>query len=305
MRRPRTPFERFFRDPLEAALLWSVWGIFRILPLDVASGLGGWLAKTIGPHIAHSHRARANIRRAFPEMSEAEVEKVVVGMWENLGRVAGEFPHMNNFDLDDPKRFEVRGREHFEMAKDSGKPVLIFGAHIGNWELGPVSMNHFGVAMASVYREANNPYVEGVYLISRKRLLDAGLIPKGPSGARDLVRYLKEGRSIGMLIDQKMNDGIAVPFFGIDAMTPPALADFARRTGHPVIGFRNHRTNGARFVIEALPPIYLEKTHDKERDVYEMTRRMTAEIESWIREHPDQWLWLHNRWPSETLKKND
>lgn len=298
MNRARTPVEKYLRDPLEALPLWIVWGLCYVLPVDWASALGGWIGRTLGPRLPFSERARANIRRALPDKSDAEVERIVIGMWDNLGRVVGEFPHMNRLDLDDTTRFDIRGKEFFQLAASSGEPIFFYGAHLGNWELGPMTANHLGAEVASVYREANNPYVEKVYRLSRGRLLESGLIPKGPAGARVLLRCLREGKTIGMLVDQKMNDGIAVPFFGEPAMTAPALADFARRTGYAVVGSRIVRLKGARFIIEALPPVHVEITDDKDADILRFMTRVNEQIEAWIRERPDQWLWLHNRWPS-------
>ena len=111
------------------------------------------------------------------------------------------------------------------------------------------------------------------------------------------MKALREGKHVGMLVDQKMNDGIAAPFFGIEAMTAPALAMMALRFKCPVIPARVIRTRGAHFRIELSPPIYAEETGDKNADIRAFTARVNGILEAWIREHPDQWLWLHNRWP--------
>lgn len=297
MRRTRTPFEKYFRDPLEAALLWVFWGLFRLLPIDTASNLGGWIARRIGPRLSHSERARENIRRAFPDLGTEEIEKIVAGMWENLGRVVGEFPHINDVDLSDTSRFELKNIEPLLEAVRSGEPIFYYSAHLANWELGPAMANHLGINLISIYREANNPFVETVYRKSRRNLVEAGLIAKGPEGAREILKHIRDGRTVGMLVDQKMNDGISVPFFGEPAMTAPALAELARRTGSAVVGARVVRTEGARFMIEVMPPVQVDTSEDKDADVLRFMTQVNRQIEDWIRERPEQWLWLHNRWP--------
>ncbi len=297
MRRARTPFEKYIRDPAEAGLLWAVWGALRLFPIDAASAIGGWLGRTIGPRLPQSALARTNIRIAFPDLSDAEVEKIVVGMWDNLGRVAGEFPHVNTMDLSDESRIKLTGLEHLLYGETTGQAIFYYSAHLGNWELGPTMANHHGIRMISIYRQANNPYVETVYRKSRRNLTGAGLVPKGPEGAREILKHIRDGRTVGMLVDQKMNDGVRVPFFGRDAMTAPALADLARRADSAVIGARVIRKGGAHFEIEVLPPVHVEKTDDKDADILRFMTQVNQQIEDWIRERPEQWLWLHNRWP--------
>jgi KDO2-lipid IV(A) lauroyltransferase len=123
------------------------------------------------------------------------------------------------------------------------------------------------------------------------------LIPKGPAGARLLLRSLKGGKHLGMVVDQKMNDGIAIPFFGRDAMTAPALAELALRFDCPVVPVRVERLEGARFRITIDPPLDLDVTGERRADITAAMVKVNALIESWVREHPEQWLWLHNRWP--------
>jgi len=257
-----------------------------------------WLARPDDrtAHVALGARPRQYPPR-LPGHSAAEVEKILIGMWDNLGRVAGEFPHINAVDLSDTTRFEIVGLEHLLKGQEAGEAVFYYSAHLGNWEVAPTMANHHGVQMVSIYRQANNPYVETVYRKSRRNLTAAGLIPKGPEGAREILKYLRQGRTVGMLVDQKMNDGIAVPFFGEPAMTAPALAELARRADSLVVAGRIIRKGGAYFKVEVLPPTQVDKTDDKDADVLRFMTQVNRQIEDWIGERPEQWLWLHNRWP--------
>jgi KDO2-lipid IV(A) lauroyltransferase len=152
------------------------------------------------------------------------------------------------------------------------------------------------VPLHLVYRPANNPAVEQIYREGRAGIA-AGLIPKGAEGARQAVRVLREGQQLGILIDQKMNDGIPVPFFGRDAMTAPALARLAFKFDCTILPVQVERLNGARFRLTVHPPLPLERSDDIQRDTLLLMTRANAMLESWIRQRPGQWLWLHRRWP--------
>jgi Kdo2-lipid IVA lauroyltransferase/acyltransferase len=284
---------RPLRHRLEALAARAIYRLFAALPLDAASALGGGLTRLVGPRLKVSRTARRNLKAAFPDKSEAEIEAIVRGMWDNLGRVVGEFPHLAEVST---RRVEVVGAEHIDMLRDDGLPGIFISAHLGNWELcGAVAALH-GVPLHLIYRAANNPWVEDLYRKGRKAA-SFGLIQKGPEGARQALEVLKNGGHLGMLVDQKMNDGIPVPFFGRDAMTAPAIAQFAIRYQCPLVPARVERLKGARFRLTVLPAMDFPQTGDRHEDIRLLMGRVNALVEHWVREHPDQWLWLHRRWP--------
>jgi KDO2-lipid IV(A) lauroyltransferase len=155
---------------------------------------------------------------------------------------------------------------------------------------------NLGHPLHIVYREANNRYVETLFRAGRGRIA-AGLIPKGKEGARLAMEALRRGEWLGMLLDQKMNDGMKVPFFGADAMTAPAAAALALRYDCTLIGSRVERLGGMRFRMTFHPPLAFAKTGDRVADQFAIMRDINADIERWIRARPGQWLWLHRRWP--------
>ena len=275
----------------EAALVWLVFHLFRLLPLDLASALGGALGRTVGPWLPVSKRAKDNLRRAIPEL---DADRVVRDMWEHLGRCAGEFPHADEI-RDDPERLQIQGFEYLEALQDGNNPALLFSGHVGNWELSYALGERAKLRVNPVYRKPDNPYVSWLFE-SRVRTSNIELIPKGPAGARQTIKLLSKGELVAMFVDQKMNDGIEVPFFGRPAMTAPALASLALKYGRPVIPFRIVRRKGAYFRAEVLPPIRFEAGED---DVLKAMTEVNQLLESWIREYPAQWLWLHRRWPKE------
>ena len=280
---------------------WAVALFFascRALPADVASGLGGWLARLVGPVLGVSAQARRNLLSALPETPAAEVERIIRGMWDNLGRVAAEYPHLRRIRVfGGDGRVATSGLEHVERAIASGRRMILFSGHLANWEIAALAAAQYGIDIAQVYRTANNPLVDRMIL--RCRGAQGEFIPKEAVGRR-AVAALRRGAHLTILADQKLNEGIAVPFFGRPAMTAPALALLALRFGCDVLPARVERLGGARFRLTIEPPLPLPDTGTRAADVAQLMAAVNATLERWIRERPDQWFWVHRRWPADT-----
>jgi KDO2-lipid IV(A) lauroyltransferase len=275
------------------------YGLFAALPLDAASALGGWLGRAIGPRLGVRKIAQRNLVAAFPEKSDAEIAAIMDEMWDNLGRVMAEFPHLGRMDIYNDTRFVVSGAEHADAMREDGAPGIFFTPHLGNWELSAHAVIQRGpwtAPMAIVYRAANDPAADWLLRFGRKKL-NAEMIPKGAAGARRIVEVLRANGHIGMLPDQKMNDGIAAPFFGRPAMTAPALAQLALKFDCYLLPGYVERVAGARFRIHILPPLALPDSGDRKADIVTLTAEINRRMEDWIRARPGQWLWVHRRWP--------
>jgi KDO2-lipid IV(A) lauroyltransferase len=271
-------------------------GVFGLLPIDWASAAGGALARRIGPLLGISKRARRNIRQAFPELPDPAVARIIAGMWDNLGRVVAEYPHLRKIRVFDPAgRVETHGFEHVDRAVAAGRRMIIFSGHIANWEIGMLAAVQSGISVAQIYRAANNPLV--IEMITRFRGGGGELIPKGTIAARRAIAMLRRGAHLTMLADQKMNDGIPVPFFGRPAMTAPALAALALRFDCDLLPARVERLRGARFRLTVFPPLPLSRSDDHHADVATLMTRVNQTLEGWVRDRPEQWFWLHRRWP--------
>jgi KDO2-lipid IV(A) lauroyltransferase len=279
----------------QAVMLAMFLGLCRLLPVDWASALGGWIGRTVGPYMGQSRKAARNLARALPENSPDDNRRIILGMWDNLGRVVAEYPHLPRICAQlEGGRVEVHGLDIVRGLIDDGKPGILFGGHLANWEVQPFIARHTGLELGLIYRAPNNEWVDGLL----RRLRDAPLLfRKGQEGAKALFSLLRRGGHAAMLVDQKMNDGIAVPFFGREAMTAPAIAQFAVRLGCVLVPARTERLNGARFRITVYPPLVVPGTGDRTADERATMIRINALLESWIRERPEQWLWLHRRWP--------
>jgi KDO2-lipid IV(A) lauroyltransferase len=284
---------------LEAAGAALLAAGFGVLPIGCASALGGLIGRAIGPLLPVSQVARRNLRRAFPACEEAEIARIVAAMWDNLGRVVAEYPHLRRIRLfARGGRVETRGFEHIDRAIAAGRRMIIFSGHLANWEIGALAPAQYGFPAAQIYRAAENPLIDR--LIARLRGAHGELIPKGRLAARRAIAALASGRHLTLLADQKMNDGIPVPFFGHEAMTAPALAHLALRFDCDVLPARVERLNGARFRLTVYPPLPLPRNPDRRQAAARLMAAVNATLEAWIRERPEQWLWVHRRWPDET-----
>jgi Kdo2-lipid IVA lauroyltransferase/acyltransferase len=276
------------RNIAEGTGLVLAYSLLRVLPVDWASGIGGCVARMIGPHLGITKRADENLKRALPHLTAAERRQVIAGMWDNLGRVIAEYPHLGKFRLFDPKgRIEGIDAGNILATRDPAKKYIFFSAHYGNWEIAIRTAAQAGFEVTGVYRAPNNPIVDRFMLWARGA--EGGeLVPKGDIAAKKAFGALREGRALCMLVDQKMNDGIPVPFFGRDAMTAPALAVLALRYDCAVVPIRMERTNGARFRMISEPPLTLRKTGDNDADRRALMVEVNAIVERWVREHPEQ-----------------
>jgi Kdo2-lipid IVA lauroyltransferase/acyltransferase len=280
----------------EAAMVLVVMMMFAGLSVDWASRLGGFIGRTAGPRLGLSRRALRNLRRAMPENSEAENRRILRGMWDNLCRAIAEYPHLARIAASGSGRVEIVNGDALTGLATMTKPAILFGGHLGNWEIGSSTVHRLmGASVLSVYRATNNPWVDR---LMRRFHRARRAVPKGAEGGRQLVRQLRDGGSIALLVDQKQNDGIAVPFFSRDAMTAPAIARLGQRFRCPIIPVRFERLAGARFRCTVLSPIERTETGDAARDVLATMTRVNAVLEGWIRARPEQWLWIHSRWPA-------
>ncbi len=275
----------------------ALYNVLRLLPLPIASGLSGWLGRAIGPHLKRNARAVNNLRLIFPEMSEAERGAVIREMWDNLFRVVGEYPHLSDYAYGKARhRIEVIGADIVDRAIKSGRPIIFFAAHLANWEMSPIAATQYGIPLHLVYRPPNHPVAKG--LIERIRISSgSALLPKGGRGARELIQEIKRNGRIGILVDQKFNEGISVPFLGHKAMTSSAVAELTLKYDAVTIPAQVERVNGCDFRVTVHEPLDFKQTGNRPQDIRAGTEWINEIVSGWIRKRPGQWLWLHRRWP--------
>ena len=284
----------------QAAALGTGARFLRQLGPVQASNLGGWLARNTGPSLSVSAVANTNLQHAFPEFDAGQRDRIIRSVWDNLGRTIAELPHLAALNrTPEGAGWELQGEEHVDAVRGRNRQALFFSGHFGNWEMVLPIAARLGVPVSGFYRASSNVRVNAI--VQRMRLDALGpavsMFAKGAAGARAALLHLQRGGSLGMLTDQKMNDGIAVPFMGRGAMTAPALAQLALRFDVPVIPVRVVRLGPARLRMVCEAPLTTTRSGDRKSDVYALTLAMNQTLERWIRADPASWLWLHRRWP--------
>jgi len=285
---------------IEAAAVRAALRVLRALGPVRASNLGGAVTRGIGPLLPVSRVADANLRAALPELDAAARRRIVRGVWDNLGRTMGELPHLADLrPTASGPGWELVGADALQPLLAQPGPAILFSGHIGNWEMLPIAAAAAGVPFHSMYRIIENREIDALLLDLRRRAMryDVQMFAKGPNGAKQAMKHLMAGGRLGMLMDQKMNDGIEARFFGRPAMTASALAVLALRLRCPVIPGWVQRLGPARFRVTCEAPLALPDTGDRTADIAALTQAMNDTLERWIRQRPEGWLWLHRRWP--------
>ena len=297
--RPSALRQRLSELPV-AAPIYTMFGLCRLLPIGVASALGGWIGRTLGPRVGTSRRADANLKLVLPELSAAERRRIIRGMWDNLGRVIAEFPHLAALfrrEMRAPNRIRIEGRENLDAARAGGRGVVLAVTHFGNWEISPIAAAMLGLPLTAFYRPLKNRLVDAL-LRRIREALGTRLLEKRMegSGAKQALSILRDGGVLGMFVDQRYTGGLDLPFFGRDALTSPAAVALAYHLRCDVLPVRFERRGGARFDVVLEPPLPMPRTGDRAADIEAATRALNERIEAWIRARPEQWLWLHKRW---------
>lgn len=260
------------------------------------------VTRAIGPWLPEHKTGRNNLTAAFPEKSPAEINAILMGVWDNLGRVGAEFAHLDhiwNLDPNHPDKGRIElapdAIAKFEKLRDDGKGALVFASHLANWELPALAGPAYGLESAVLFRRPNIAAVDRA--IQDIRSVNMGtMIATTHDAPLRLAHALDSGVHVGMLVDQYFGRGVDVTFFGRTTKANPLLARLARQVDVPIHGVRIVRLPNHRFRAELSDEVKPVRDADGKVDVQATTQAITTVIEGWIREHPEQWLWLHRRW---------
>jgi Kdo2-lipid IVA lauroyltransferase/acyltransferase len=299
------PLSVRLRRRAEAALLIGLLNLARQFSIDRSSAVGGWIGRHVAAPLMRKDSTIETIGMAFPDLNRAGVISLIDGMGESLGRALAESASLEKFmGPEGRSRFTFEGLEHVAATKASGKPVLFVSGHFGNFELSFVAIHHVGWNASVVSRRPNNPQIADWYANKRTSLGYEAQIPKGPEGTRQMVSVLKKGGNVGMLIDQRLTEGIPVPLFGHEAMTAHTPAALAISLGAIIQPLAVRRNDGARFTAVFHPPILPPGLGNEARDIFAVTEAINAFVETEVRARPTDWLWMHKRWsPAKQLSR--
>jgi len=285
---------------LVAYAVFAILNVLKLLPADAAINFADRVARLIGPWLGRHRLMMTNLRNAYPEKSEAELEAIALASWGHMGRLAAEYVFLDQlFDFDperpEPGRIEVSGIPIFLDLRDNPRPFIVFTAHTGNFELLPVAGNSFGLDVMVLFRPPNNPYIaEKVFSFRSARM--GQLVPSHAGSSFALARRLEAGGGVGVLVDQKFGRGLTTTFFGRPVRTNPLLAKLVRQFDAEVYPARCIRLPGNRYRLEIEPRIDVPRDARGAVDVHATAQMLNDKVESWVREYPDQWLWYHDRW---------
>ena len=286
---------------LIAQLARSVLYMLRLLPPEKALAFAERVAKRIGPLTKRHQITLDNIRKAYPEKTEAEVEALALEMWGHMARLFGEYIFIDQLfdyvpDQEKPGRVEVIGDEIFlRIREESDRPHIVFTAHMGNFELLPIAAAAYDLPISVLFRAPNNPYI-AKYLFSTRSTHMGDMVASRTGAAFTLARVLEADGNIGPLVDQKFTRGLRTTFFGRECMTSPLIGKLARQYDCDVYPARSIRLPGNRFRLELQEKLELPRNEKGVIDVAATTQLLNDVVEQWVREDPGQWMWFHKRW---------
>jgi Kdo2-lipid IVA lauroyltransferase/acyltransferase len=290
----------------DAALGWLAVGLLRTLRAinrRHMANLAGRIMRTVGPRLKEHEIGRANLASAFPEKSAAEIETILRGVWDNLGRVAAEFAHIDRLRILYPEEegagdilYSPETFDRFQQLRTDGKPALIFASHLANWELPALVATRCELDTTVLYRRPNISAASDAVIRIRQGSMGT-LVATGLDAPVKLGRVLEGGGHVAMLVDQYYVNGVDVTFFGRSCKANPFIARLAQHIDCPIHGTRVVRLpDGHHFRVDLTEPITPVRDAEGKIDIAGTMQAITSVIEGWIREYPDQWLWVHRRW---------
>ena len=298
---------RSWRHWLTAKGVLAIFALLRLMSADRALNLADWLGKTVGPWTGRHRVTLDNLRKAYPEKSEEEIQAIAHDMWGHMARLAAEYVFLDRlFDFrpfsDAHHRVEVDGVDVFLRVLETRKPRIFFTAHTGCFEMFPVAAATFGLDLVALFRAPNNPYM-AEELASARNVSNARMIASRSGAAISLARVLEEDGAVGALVDQKFISGIPTTFFGVECQTSPLVPRLARQFDADIHPARCIRLPGNRYRLEILDPIEPARDANGQIDPAALAQQMNDIIEGWVREYPGQWMWFHKRWEIRERRK--
>ena len=295
------------RDWLIAQFFFGFIALLKLFPADSAIWFVAEAARGLGMWYPRTRLARDNLKRAFPEKDDAEIEAILKDMWANLGRTAAEYVYLDKiFDIDEADqskgRVEISGDVNFHAMRDHKGPVICFTGHTGNWELLPIASAVYDLHITALFRPPNNRYIAERVLAARTTAI-GHMVPSKVGASWALANVLEEGGTVGMLVDQFFAKGTEITFFDQQTMANPLLAKLVRQFDCPVFPARCIRLPNGRFHINIEPEVKRHYDKNGNLDLNRLTQDVNSCVERWVRENPAQWLWLHKRWRPNFMKK--
>jgi KDO2-lipid IV(A) lauroyltransferase len=283
---------------LEFVIVIIFFLIFKIIGLKLSSDLGEIIGKYFGPLFRKKTIVKKNILIAFPDLNENSINEMIERMWKNIGRIFGEYIHINKFSIMDLKKIKIdfANKNNFEILKKNNKPVVFFSGHFANFELMAKCLQELGFNIGAIYRPLNNIFLNPIMEFIRKKYICPIQIEKGSNGTKKLIKHISTNNPLALMIDQRLSSSIRVPFFNQPATTTTTPAQLAIKYDAllvPVFLKRLEKTNFEFFIEE---PLIINRTNHYDKDIFNITQIMNKKIEEFIKRDSAHWLWSHDRW---------
>jgi len=264
--------------------------IFKIIGYKNASNLGEKIGISLGPLFRSKKSIILNLKKANIKNNLDMIASNVLG---NYGRIFSEYVHLKNFRNDKLKKYiSIDGLEHLENIKKNKKKVVFISGHFNNFELMAMQIEKSGIECAAIYRPLNNPFLNKLMEKIRKRDICKIQIKKGRAGTREILKNLNKGRSIALMIDQRVREGEKISFFNNLASTTTIPAQLIKKYNCDVVPIYIERTKKTNFKMYISKPIQINKS----KSIKEITSYLNVILEKMILKNIDQWIWTHNRW---------
>jgi KDO2-lipid IV(A) lauroyltransferase len=272
--------------------------VFKIIGLKLSSDLGEIIGKYFGPLFRKRTITKKNILIAFPNLNEKLINEMIERMWKNIGRIFGEYIHINKFSVIDQKKNKIvfSNKNNTEILEKNNKPVVFFSGHFANFELMAKCLQELGFNIGAIYRPLNNIFLNPIMEFIRKKYICPIQIEKGSNGTKKLIKHISTNNPLALMIDQRLSSSIRVPFFNQPATTTTTPAQLAIKYDAllvPVFLKRLEKTNFEFFIEE---PLIINRTNDYDKDIFNITQSMNKKIEEFVKRDPAHWLWSHDRW---------
>ena len=279
---------------LEFILIKTLFILFQILGYRLSSNLGFIIGRIIGPIFRSKKIIIQNLEKAniIHPLNPSKIASNVLG---NYGRIFAEYVHLKKFRNNQLKKYiSIDGLEHLKNLKKDNKKAVFISGHFNNFELMAMEIEKTGIDLATIYRPLNNIFLNKTMEKIRKENICKNQIKKGRAGSREIIKNVIKGKSIALMIDQRVREGEKVKFFNNLASTTTIPAQLVKKYNCELVPIYIERKNSNYFKIYISKPINISKT----KSILEITEFLNKVLEKMILKNIDQWIWTHDRWKS-------
>ena len=284
---------KFFKYFFEYIFIKLLFILFRIIGYEKSSNLGEKIGKCIGPISRNNSLILRNLEKSDIGKNKVDRQKIIHEMWGNYGRILAEYPFLKSFSNSKLNKYiEIEGEEILNDLINKKKNAVFISGHFNNFELMAMYIEKVGINLAAVYRPLNNYFLNSTMVNIRKNFICKNQIKKGISGTRELLKLVKDGYSVALMIDQRVSEGIKSKFFNEEALTTTIPAQLVKKFNLDVIPIYIERKKNFYFKIYVEKPMIFDKDTPVEKITYELNYL----LKQMILRNTSQWIWSHNRW---------